>query len=122
MKILELNHVAIAVRDVPASVAYYRDVLGLPEIERPAFPFPGAWFRLGQHQELHLIGEREGPPGEGHLALWVPDIAEAERELRARGARFSGPQRRPDGVLQLFLTDPDGNAIELCAGLPAVSP
>ena len=58
MKVLELNHVAIHVTDVERSVAFYRDVLRLEPIPRPAFTFPGAWFRLGVDQELHLIGER----------------------------------------------------------------
>lgn len=56
MKVLQLNHVALHVADVSASVRFYSDVLKLEEIPRPAFRFPGAWFRLGVDQELHLIG------------------------------------------------------------------
>lgn len=42
MRMLQLNHVAIHVADVPASVRFYHEVLGLEEIPRPAF-LPGAW-------------------------------------------------------------------------------
>ncbi|HEY3757951.1 MAG TPA: VOC family protein [Opitutaceae bacterium] len=124
MTTLELNHVAIAVSDVPRSVRFYRDALGLLEIPRPAFNFPGAWFRVGSNQELHLIGGHAGPVaaakrGEGHFALRVPDLATAEQTLRARHAPFDGPMRRPDGARQIFLADPDGNVIELCADLPS---
>ena len=59
MQIAQLNHVAIHVADVERSVAFYRDVLRLEPIPRPAFTFPGAWFRLGVDQELHMIGERK---------------------------------------------------------------
>ena len=55
----ELNHVALHVADVEKSSEFYADVLKLEPMERPAFEFPGAWFRLGDFQELHLIGGRD---------------------------------------------------------------
>ena len=58
MNIRRLDHVAIHVRDVDASSKFYREVLRLEPLPRPAFTFPGAWFRLGDDQELHLIGDR----------------------------------------------------------------
>lgn len=116
----ELNHVALDVRDVPASVRFYRDMLGLPELPRPDFGFPGAWFRLGATQELHLIGNRGREVGQraGHFALLVSDIEAAAAQLREAGVTFRGPKPRPDGALQIFAVDPDGNVIELCANLP----
>ena len=124
MKIAELNHVALRVRDVDASVRFYRDVLGLPVLPRPAFNFNGAWFRLGVCQELHLIeGETTGPGNENsrnnHFALRVEDFASASAEASASGAVFRGPVRRPDGARQIFLKDPDGHVLELCGDIPS---
>lgn len=65
MRIVELNHVAIHVSDVETSCEFYRNVLQLESLPRPAFTFPGAWFRLGAQQELHIIGER-GEPVHSH--------------------------------------------------------
>ncbi len=125
MEILQLNHVAIHVQDVERSCAFYRDVLGLKQIERPAFSFPGAWFSLGPGQELHIIGEAERPsqggPRSNHFALRVPSIRQAEEELRRKGIAFQGPWQRPDGAWQMFLADPDGHFIELCE-LPEPTP
>jgi catechol 2,3-dioxygenase-like lactoylglutathione lyase family enzyme len=95
----------------------------MPELPRPAFDFPGAWFRLGDRQELHLIGGRVGPPAtghsqRGHFALLVDDIDAVASRLSRLGAHFSGPGPRPDGALQLFIMDPDGNLIEFCSNLP----
>lgn len=117
MKILELNHVAIVVSDVSRSCAFYRDVLQLASLPRPAFDFPGAWFRLGTNQELHLIGGRgetvvAGPRG-NHFALQVQDLAAWERHLKGAGAGFQPKKQRPDGAWQIFLRDPDGHYIEL---------
>lgn len=118
--IAELNHVALDVSDVAASVRFYRDILGLSELPRPAFSFPGAWFRIGTQQELHLIGDRARTTGErsGHFAMLVSDIDAAAAQLRTAGVSFRGPKPRPDGAFQIFTADPDGNVIELCANLP----
>ena len=117
MKIHELNHVAIHVADVERSCAFYRDVLRLESLPRPAFDFPGAWFRLGSVQELHLIGRVIGnvPPvnTNNHFALRVEDIAAWEQHLRQTVAEFYRKQQRPDGAWQIFLRDPDGHVIEL---------
>jgi catechol 2,3-dioxygenase-like lactoylglutathione lyase family enzyme len=122
--IRELNHVMIRVRDLDASIRFYGEQLGLRRIPRPAFDFPGAWFALGA-QELHLIGDPGVPPsqrGNHHFALLVDDPAEVRRELEARGVRtLRGPSPRPDGAMQLFVTDPDGYVIELMSAPPAKS-
>ena len=65
MQVQQLNHVALHVADVETSVGFYRDVMKLPQLPRPAFDLPGAWFRLGPEQELHLIG------GTARVALGV---------------------------------------------------
>jgi lactoylglutathione lyase len=118
LHIHELNHVMIRVRDLDASIRFYGETLGLRRIPRPAFDFPGAWFALGA-QELHLIGDPQlasAPRQHHHFALRVADASAARAELEKRGwPHLRGPQRRPDGALQLFVTDPDGYMIELMA-------
>ena len=117
MKIHELNHVAIHVRDVGKSCRFYQEILRLEPIPRPAFTFPGAWFRLGTDQELHLIGERAEPVVShnrgNHFALRVDDLDAWERHLDSAGMEHLPRKRRPDGAWQLFLHDPDGHVIEL---------
>lgn len=117
MKITQLNHVAIHVADLEQSMDFYSRILGLQTIDRPAFRFPGAWFRLGVDQELHLI-ERDAtndpPPMDRHYALMVDDIDAFVKHLEANGIEFRPPKPRPDGAIQVFLRDPDDHVIELC--------
>jgi catechol 2,3-dioxygenase-like lactoylglutathione lyase family enzyme len=117
MKILELNHVAIQVANVEQSCDFYQRVLRLSPMPRPAFDFPGAWFRLGVNQELHLIGERGEPVISGargnHFALQVDDLTVWEQHLQNVGANFRPKKKRPDGAWQIFLCDLDGHYIEL---------
>jgi catechol 2,3-dioxygenase-like lactoylglutathione lyase family enzyme len=118
MKMLALNHVALHVADVERSVAFYRDVLHLEPIPRPAFNFPGAWFRLGTDQELHLIGGREAQTQShnrgNHWALQIDDMDAWENDLQSHGVAYLPRRTRPDGALQIYLVDPDGHYIELC--------
>jgi catechol 2,3-dioxygenase-like lactoylglutathione lyase family enzyme len=124
MKVCELNHVAIHIADVGVSCDFYERVLRLEAIPRPAFDFPGAWFRLGSSQELHLIGRRGEKVVAGsrsnHFALLVDDIPAWETHLTKSGADFQPPKLRPDGATQIFLRDPDGHVIELCTPPPRV--
>jgi lactoylglutathione lyase len=116
LTILELNHVALHVQDVAVSCNFYGELLGFRALARPAFDFPGAWFALGPQQELHLIGDREQAVHShhrgNHFALKVSSIQEIEDHLRAVGLPFMGPKKRPDGMWQIFLTDPDGHVLE----------
>lgn len=122
MRTINLNHVALHVIDVERSIAFYRDALGLEVLPRPAFDFPGAWFRIGTDQELHLIGDRELDVHSGHrgthIAIQVEDLdawdAHLSKELEKHGASRVPRKTRPDGAQQSFLIDPDGHWVELC--------
>lgn len=119
----ELNHVALHVRDVEKSCAFYRDVLQLQPMPRPAFTFPGAWFRLGKTQELHLIGDRDEPVHShnrsNHFALQADNLDEWEAHFKKLGVNYLPQRMRPDGALQIYVVDPDGHHIELFTCPPA---
>ena len=116
----ELNHVALHVADVEKSCAFYRDVLKLESMERPAFDFPGAWFRLGEFQELHLIGGREDAvisrPRSNHFALRADNLDEWEEYFKSIDQDYVPRRTRPDGAFQIYVADPDGYHIELFTG------
>ena len=123
-----IDHVTLVVKDLEKSRRFYVEILGMKEIRRPAFSFAGLWFQAGATQ-IHLIGEfaDSGPAGNllsehlrssrtQHLAFAVED-AEAVVPLLKQGEIpiLSGPKPRPDGYIQVFVTDPDGHVVELCS-------
>jgi catechol 2,3-dioxygenase-like lactoylglutathione lyase family enzyme len=119
MKTTQLNHVALHVRDVERSCRFYREIMQLQPMPRPAFSFPGAWFLLGEDQELHLIGERQEPVAGAasrgdHWALMIDDMDEWEAYFQERGVEYLPRRTRPDGAFQIYVFDPDGHCLELC--------
>ena len=119
-----LHHTAVCVTDIARSRWFYGEVLGLREIDRPAFPFAGAWYELADGRQLHLIvhehprtlrGTTDIDLRDGHFALGVGHFERAVAHLRAAGVACV---ERPDNVTpwkQVYVTDPDGNVIELNA-------
>ena len=78
-----LVQVAQRATDLDASVAFYRDVLGMKLMGR--FDPPGiAFFDLGGGARLFL----EGDASPATLYLRVPDVEAAFEQLRARGLTF----------------------------------
>jgi len=103
-----LDHVGIAVSDLPAALAFYRDALGL-EIEAPeevASQHVRARFIPTGQASLELL-EATTPdspiagfvakrgPGLHHITLRVEDIYAALAQLKAHGARLVDQQPRP---------------------------
>ncbi len=128
IRVKTIDHVTIVVQDIQRSTTFYTEVLGMRQIERPTFGFPGAWFQAGNTQ-IHLIlqSEQAGSAGIGefdgldpslgfHYAFEVDDCDAAAKRLTELGLEIVvGPRQRPDGVCQVYVYDPDGHLIELCS-------
>jgi methylmalonyl-CoA epimerase len=113
-----LDHIGVAVRDVEAALAFYRDALGL-EVEAPeevASQHVRARFISAGDAKLELL-ESTGPdspiakyldrrgPGLHHITLRVDDIEAALARVKARGARLIDERPRPgaEGALVAFI-------------------
>lgn len=114
-----LHHIALGARDVEAVAAFYRDLLGLPELNR--FSDTGGrlrsvWLDLGGPI---LMIERTGEPvrrvrgvGAGLflVALSAPAGARSEREIALAAAGFPVESRTEHTI---YLRDVEGNRVAI---------
>ena len=119
--IVGLDHVSVLIENKAVALAFYCQLLGLQEIERPILGFDGAWLRLGQAQSLHLMclpkadGQHFAPEHAGrdrHIALIVDSLELAKQRLVEAQVPFTLSR---SGRASIFCRDPDGNGIELMA-------
>lgn len=129
---LAYDHVAVTVADLPASLAFYQGVLGLPLLGQLDFQdargFRIAYLQLGNSVlelfafDVPTLPRKENPGmtvlGLKHLALLVDDVDAVAARLAAQDVRITNPPKDVLGVRNCFFADPDGNALELIDGTP----
>lgn len=127
-----LNHIAIAVRDLAAASALYRDTLGakvsdpLPQPEHGVtvvfIELPNAKVELleplGAGSPITKFLEKNPDGGMHHICYEVDDILAARDRLKAQGARVLGdgePKIGAHGKPVLFLHPKDfcGTLVEI---------
>src|SRR5215472_4632635 len=140
MGIQRVGHLGICVADLPRSLRFYRDLLGLQELSRLEVAGTHADRLLGlQNVKLRAVYlERDGMRiellafaspepqaapvprpvnqlGLTHLSLRVSGLASLVQDLRAAGVLvLEGTEIHPfAGSAAIFITDPDGTRIEL---------
>jgi catechol 2,3-dioxygenase-like lactoylglutathione lyase family enzyme len=122
--IIRLHHAAVCVTDIARSKRFYAEVLGLREVARPDFDFPGAWYEFGDGSQLHLIvhdtplalrGTTTIDTRDGHLALRVDSYEATLAHLTRQGVDHVAQWDNKTPWAQIYVTDPDGNIVELNA-------
>lgn len=127
-----LNHVAIAVPDLAAATASYRDTLGAKVSQPQALPEHGVTVvfveldntkvellePLGEGSPIAAFLERSASGGMHHICYEVEDIIAARDQMTAAGARVLGdgePKIGAHGKPVLFLHPKDfqGTLVEL---------
>jgi catechol 2,3-dioxygenase-like lactoylglutathione lyase family enzyme len=106
-----VDFVSVPTRDATRAVAWYREVLGLPEseftdgeVEAPNVTFS---FWEPERENLPFVANEAG------VALRVPDVAAARAELEAQGVEFVA-ETWDSGVCNFAaFRDPDGNTLIL---------
>ena len=136
-----VHHVSLPVSNLDRAREFYGGTLGLTEMDRPAFGFGGAWYRVGDGS-LHLIVSEPGEAAtfrrdkgidshDAHFAIRARSYSGAIAHLEAHGFRATDernphpsaanprPMRLnpagPAGFPQIYILDPDRNVIEINA-------
>jgi lactoylglutathione lyase len=124
-----VDHIALEVRDLAKSAAFYAEVLGLKEIENRTKRPTIRWFAVDGRRAIHLITGLDEPPPErpinAHFCLSTPNFEATLEYLRDRGVGYRNIKGealtfnyRGDGVRQTYFQDPDNYWIEVCEAHP----
>lgn len=122
-------HAMVRVRDLDASLRFYRDALGLTETRRKDNPqgrFTLVYLAAPENPEVEVEltfnyddEDYGGARNFGHLAFAVADIHAACERLQRHGVPINRPPR--DGRMA-FVRSPDGISIELLQQGAALTP
>lgn len=124
----KINHLSLLTSDLEKGREFYGKILGLEEIERPAYNIQGIWYQLGESQ-LHLMLLQQGlktpqchpedKTVQPHFALSVniSDYQEIVRKLSILGCEVIEDklEQLQTEIWQAFFYDYDGNMIEIIA-------
>ena len=118
----KLLHTRYRVADLEKTVAFYRDVLGLTEVDRKVSSRGSTlvFFKAPESEELIEICHypASGPvivgPDLTHLAFGVDDLAAFAKHAAAKGYPLSdGPTPTSNGSVIAFIDAPEGYEIEI---------
>lgn len=110
-----LHHIQLAMPggEEPAAVAFYRDVLGMQQINKPPTLAArgGVWFRSGG-VELHLgVEDHFRPAQKAHPGILVTDLEDIVGRLAEAGQEAQWDADFPD-FRRVYVHDPFGNRLE----------
>jgi catechol 2,3-dioxygenase-like lactoylglutathione lyase family enzyme len=108
--------------DLEAALAFYRDALGLRQVDDMAFRLDDDGILLlfdpAQSSEPGRLVPSHGPSGgSGHVAFSVESLDPWRERLAAAGVEIEHEHEWPrGGARSLYVRDPAGNSVELVEG------
>jgi len=120
---VRINHVAIFVKNLNVTKAFYENIIGLDTIPEPFHDGKHAWYNLGPGVSMHVIEgamEKKAYYKNQHTCLSVASVEAFIAVLKKNKISFEDVNgnknvfsNRVDGVKQIWLQDPDGYWIEI---------
>lgn len=129
MSIVELNHFFVRANDLDESRRFYCEALGLEQLPRPDFSFPGYWLGVAGKAIVHMgpaedLAAQQHPSSSGrtgsqhagaidHVAFSANDPEQVVRRLRRMGLEPQTRYMAEFKIFQLVVEDPNGITVEL---------
>jgi len=118
-----IDHTTLIVNDLKTTGDFYKNSIGLKEIEHPTKDPNFRWFSLHGNTQLHLILKTDvvmKKHKSSHICLSTQKLDAVIRHLEDNNISYEdwpGKKEaislRADGVRQIYITDPEGYWIEI---------
>ena len=126
---MKCTHVALQVRDIEGSIAFYRRYCGMCVVQDRTDDFRVVWLGWGEQPPkfalvlLEKAYERNEPPPLQHIGMAVERREEVDavaERARADGLEVEWPPVDAGPIVGYFcgFRDPDGNVVEFSHGQP----
>ena len=117
MTVTALDHVNMRTARLDEMVAFYRDVIGLDDGDRPDFGFKGAWLWLDGHAAVHLAEHGPGLDADkspiDHFAFRCKGLKAFTARCREHEVPYYVRIVPAVNIRQVNVFDPDGNKVEM---------
>lgn len=120
---IRLNHVAVYVKNLATSTAFYLQIVGLDTVPEPFHDGRHTWFDIGGAAHLHIIQGAAtilAHDKNAHICFAVNSVDDFIKVLQKNNIEFESwagekgtVTNRVDGVKQLYFKDPDGYWLEI---------
>lgn len=117
VRLTAVNHLTYNVIDKERATRFWVDVLGVKEIPKAVDGEHIIWLQLPSGTMVHLIENADGISEPSHHgAFEVDDIDAAYELLKGKGVKIESAEigTRNDGQRVFFISDTEGNRIEIC--------
>ncbi len=118
-----LNHIALYVKDLKVSTAFYSNIVQLDTIPEPFHDGRHTWFSIGDKSHLHLIQGAAAITAHdknSHVCFSVASVNDFITILKQNKVAYenwagekNAVTKRVDAVQQIYFKDPDGYWIEI---------
>ena len=118
-----INHIAVYVKDLKTSTAFYSNIIQLDTIPEPFHDGRHTWFSAGNNSHLHLIQGAAAVTTHdknNHICFSVSSVKAFINVLEQNKIEYenwagekNAVTKRVDGVQQIYFKDPDGYWIEI---------
>lgn len=119
---LQVNHLALSVKDLNRSVEFYTTVFQLPEITNRTANPNIRWLSMNEGKELHLLLNTEPVAlnksvhpafSASNLDAFIKHLTDLKIPYSDWVGKPNAINLRADGIKQIYLQDPDGYWIEV---------
>ena len=113
----KISAITLTVRDMGASVRFYKDILGLKMLYGGEQAYFSSFCTKDEQHTILNLEQGEAVTDWGRIIFYVSDVDEAWADLTEKGFNPERPRDAPWGERYFHMLDPDGHELSFARPL-----